>query len=405
MAVIGGGAAGIAAARHLHDAGIDCVLLEAKGRLGGRAMTYMAGEFPIDLGCGWLHSADRNPWVKIAERQGYPIDKTPPPWSRISNPVGFPFAEQQAFGVAREAFHERAEMTPLNGADPPLSRFLEPGERWNSLMNAVSTYFSGAELDHVSSQDLRNYEDTEVNWRVAAGYGTVVAGHAMGLNVVLNCEVQTVVWGGRGIRLKTFAGVIETEKVIVTLPTAIIAQQPELFDPALPEKMDAAGGLPLGLADKLFLSLESAEEFDKESRLFGHTDRTATAIYHFRPFGRPLVECYFGGTCADDLEREGPSAFFDFAKAELVGQLGSDFRGRIKPLPMNKWRSDRFARGSYSYAKPGKAQCRVVLTEPVDDKLYFAGEACSKTAFSTAHGAYATGIAAADRIIANRISK
>lgn len=64
--VVGGGAAGIAAARRLHDSGIDCVLVEARQRLGGRAWTIgNEAAFPIDLGCGWLHSADRNPWREI----------------------------------------------------------------------------------------------------------------------------------------------------------------------------------------------------------------------------------------------------------------------------------------------------------------------------------------------------
>src|SRR3954454_5289512 len=91
VVIVGGGAAGVAAGRRLHDAGVDCLLLEARTRLGGRAFTVRtAQDFPIDLGCGWLHSADRNPWTKIAVAQGLAIDKTPPPWSRLSLPIGFP---------------------------------------------------------------------------------------------------------------------------------------------------------------------------------------------------------------------------------------------------------------------------------------------------------------------------
>src|SRR4029079_11642090 len=108
------------------------------------------------------------------------------------------------------------------------------------------------------------------------------------------------------------------------------------------------------------------------------TNQTDTAIYHLRPFGRPLIECYFGGTCADALEVEGASAFFDFAMAELVALLGSDFARRIKPLPMHLWRTDQFARGAYSYAKPGHVESRAALASPVAGRLFFAGEACSK---------------------------
>jgi monoamine oxidase len=72
---------------------------------------------------------------------------------------------------------------------------------------------------------------------------------------------------------------------------------------------------------------------------------------------------------------------------------------------MHCWGTDPFARGSYSFALPGKADCRVRLAAPVDDRLFFAGEACSKNDFSTAHGGYLTGVAAADQAIAARSRK
>src|SRR5581483_1998581 len=106
--IIGGGAAGIAAARLLHETDVPCLLIEARERLGGRAFTAMHGGFPLDLGCGWLHSADRNPWVPIAESQGRTVDKTPPPWAqRPSLPYGFPIEQQHEFIQAMNAFFAR----------------------------------------------------------------------------------------------------------------------------------------------------------------------------------------------------------------------------------------------------------------------------------------------------------
>ena len=185
----------------------------------------------------------------------------------------------------------------------------------------------------------------------------------------------------------------------MTLPTSVLADAEQLFAPALPDKIEAARGLPLGLADKLFLSLEGAEEFDKDSRLFGATDQSATATYHMRPFGRPLIEAYFGGRLAADLEAGGASAFFEFAVSELTRQLGNEFAGRVKPIHVHRWGADPFARGSYSYALPGKADCRATLAAPVDGRLFFAGEACSHGDFSTAHGGWITGVIAADQAI------
>jgi monoamine oxidase len=69
---------------------------------------------------------------------------------------------------------------------------------------------------------------------------------------------------------------------------------------------------------------------------------------------------------------------------------------------MHAWGTDSCARGSYSCALPGKAERRAVLAAPVDGRIFFAGEACSQSAYSTAHGAYLTGVAAADAVLAER---
>jgi monoamine oxidase len=403
VAIIGGGAAGIGAARRLHDAGVPCLIIEARSRLGGRAWTSTEREgFALDLGCGWLHSAERNPWTRIAECQGRRIDRTPPPWMRLSLNNGFPHDEQRAFVAAQHAFYERLEETGEREPDRPASALLEPGNRWNNLMGAVATYVTGAEPDQVSIIDFARYEDDGVNWRVVEGLGTTVAAHAAGVATVLGCTVACIDHSGTRLAIETARGTITADRAIVTVPSALLAQEALRFRPALPDKIEAAAGLPLGLADKLFLSLAQPEEFPPDSRLFGRTDRTATATYHLRPFGRPLIECYFGGRNAADLELGGQAAFFEFARTELIGLLGTAFAPRIAPIALHGWRSDPFARGSYSFALPGKADGRAVLATPVDERLFFAGEACSRHDFSTAHGALVTGLAAADAVIAAR---
>jgi monoamine oxidase len=400
--VIGGGAAGVAAARRLHEAGIRCLILEARARLGGRAWTVIDGSgVALDLGCGWLHSADRNAWADIALEQGRAIDKTPPPWERPSLESCFPRDEQLDFLSAQHAFDQRLDGTAENGPDQPASAFLEAGGRWNALMDAVSTYYSGAELDRLSAHDLARYQDSGVNWRVVDGYGATVGAYGADLSVALECPVRRIDHSGKRLSIETAQGSVSADQVIVALPTSILTDG-TLFSPALPGKAEAAAGLPLGLANKLFLSLDRAEEFESDSRLFGRTDRTGTGSYHIRPLGRPIIEAYFGGQLAWDLEAQGEHAFHDFAVSELGGALGSTFARRLKPIKVHRWGADPFSRGSYSYALPGKADCRAILAEPVDDRLFFAGEACSPRDFSTTHGALQSGRAAADQVITAR---
>ncbi len=404
VAIIGGGAAGISAARALRMAGVPCRILEARSRLGGRAWTIETpGQgFPIDMGCGWLHSADRNPWADIAAATNVTIDRTQPPWTRPSTPIDFPLASQREFRQALDAFYDRVETLANTGRDAPASQCLLPDDPWTPLIGAVATFIAGAELDDVSAIDLNRYADTMVNWRLPQGYGHLIASSAAGIDITLDCEVTEIDSRSRRIRVGTSKGVFECDQAIVTLSTNCLASGAVRFLPELPDKLHAASRLPLGLNDKLFLALDGAEEFEKDSRIFGATDRVATAAYHMRPFGRPQIEGYFGGSLARDLEAGGEPAFFNFARDQLVRLLGSDFARRIRPLALHRWGADRFAKGAYSYALPGHADDRAVLAASVDGRLHFAGEACSERDFSTAHGAYFTGVAAAEAVLSRR---
>ena len=403
VVVVGGGAAGVAAARRLCDAGVDCLVVEARPRLGGRAWTVInASGFALDLGCGWLHSAESNPWVAVAEKQGASIDKTRPPWARPSLDVAFPRAEQDEFQEAMDAFFARLEQVAASEIDVPAAAALETGCRWNGLINAISTYISGAEWDLVSAKDFDRYADSGVNWRVVEGLGSVVAAAGANLPVMLDCPARGIDHRGKRLRVETARGAIAADQVIVTIPSTLLAKEQLKFTPALPKKTHAAQGLPLGLDDKLFMALDGAEEFERDTRVFAHTDRAATAAYQFRPLGRPQIEAYFGGNLAAELEASGDGAFFDFAVTELVGVFGSAFAHRLKPIRIHRWGLDPFALGAYSFALPGFADCRATLAEPVDDRLFFAGEACSTHDFSTAHGGFNTGVAAADQVIEAR---
>ena len=223
VAIVGGGAAGLAAGRRLHDAGVRCLILEARPRLGGRAWTVIdPSGHAIDLGCGWLHSADRNPWSDIAAAQGRAIDRTPPPWMRPSLTMGFPQSEQRAYIKASNEFYERLDAA-ASAPDRPASELLEPGGRWNDLIVTVNTFVTGTELVQVSVHDYARYEDTGVNWRVVEGYGATIAAYGADLPVMLECPVHRIDHRGPRLRIETAKGAISADQLVVTVPTSILA--------------------------------------------------------------------------------------------------------------------------------------------------------------------------------------
>ena len=303
--------------------------------------------------------------------------------------------------MASRRFHERREAIGPSDGDCSAAELLKPDCRFNPLLNAVSSYVNGVELNLVSVQDSNHYADTGVNWRVAEGYGAAIAAQAADLPIRLNCPVMHIDHRGRRLAIETALGTVMADAVIVTVPTPLIAAQGIRFRPELTEKVRAASVLPLGLADKLVMAVEVPEMLlPVDGHIIGNPNKAATGSYHLRPFGRPLIEGFFGGRLARKLEAGGPGALFDFAVAELVKLFGSGIRTRLRPLVETGWGRDPFARGSYSYALPGHADARATLATPLDGRVFFAGEACSPHDFTTAHGAYLTGIEAAYEAIA-----
>ncbi|QPF85033.1 FAD-dependent oxidoreductase [Bradyrhizobium genosp. L] len=400
VAIIGAGAAGLGAAHALKRTGLSTIVLEARDRLGGRAHTIQAApDVTFDVGCGWLHSADKNSFVDIARQLEFAINKDLPPWRERAYGKAFPQADRDEFVTALDAFYDRIEEAAESDKDAPANLYLEPGNRWNPMIDAISTYVNGCELDQASILDIDAYEDTEINWRVRRGYGALITAYGAELPVVLNCEVKLIDHAGPRVRVETSRGTIEADKVIVTVPTNLLADEAIRFSPVLPDKLDAARGLPLGLADKVTLALEGADAFPAEGNLRGATMRTEMGTYHIRPFGQPCIEGFFGGRFAQALEDAGDGAIAAHSIDEIVSFLGSDVRRKLKPLKESRWAHDKFARGSYSHALPGHAGKRAVLAAPVDGRLFFAGEATSPNFFSTAHGARDSGERAAMEVL------
>jgi len=404
VVVVGAGAAGVGAGRALAAAGRRFLVVEARDRVGGRAWTVDTGHgFAVDLGCEWLHSAPVNPLVPLARAAGITVDEYDKLWADEWNQAKLGETAYAEFrGAVDDLFEKAANLAAAGGPDCALGDLLAAGHPWRPAIEAICGWITGARLDQLSAVDLGRNKDLQVNWRLPAGYGALIARLAEGLPLRLACPVTRIDWRDRTVVLDTPAGRLTARHVILTLPTDVLAGGGVEFLPALPaEKLQAAADLPLGANLKLFLKIDG-EPFGppRDFQMPTRYDRAESSFLHVQPFGRPLVGAYFGGDQARALEAAGVAAMTDFVESELTAAFGGKLAGRFTPLAASGWMADPLAGGAYSYARPGAADARARLAAPLDDRLFFAGEATSPHDFATAHGAYRSGLAAAEAALA-----
>ena len=273
-------------------------------------------------------------------------------------------------------------------------------DHWTELHDYFVSLYTSHDVDQVSTVDLMAYRDTEENWPVKDGYGTLVAAYGADVPVSLNTPVTEIDWSGPGVTVETARGDLKAETVLITVSTGVLAAGDILFRPALPAwKQEAVTGLPLGVHNRICLV------FDKD--VFGTDVRPGFAVktgedepmaFRVRPFDFDYVVALTGGRFADWLERAGTAASVDLATEKLAAAFGSGIKKHVSGHNATAWRGDPWVKGAYSCAVPGQAHQRAELAKPLDGKLYFAGEATSREFFSTAHGAYLSGIDAARKI-------
>jgi monoamine oxidase len=397
--VIGAGAAGLAATRTLVDRGLSVHCIEARDRIGGRAWTDSETfGVPFDRGCAWLHSADINPWRRIAAELGLTVIEQKQVWQgRVGD---------RWLGADENADWDRviaarfASISAVGASGRDVAASTVPAERgmWSTVAEAVVSWYTSADSDQVSTLDIFNANDTNIDLPIVEGYGALVAHYGDGLPVSLATSVTRVAWGDHTVAVDTPQGTMKARAAVVAVPTNVLASGAIRFDPPLPiAKQEAIHSIPLGNAEKVAFRIDG-NPFGMRPGTFGiaRADRSCTGGYQFHPFERPLVIGFLGGSCARELEAAGEEAMISFAIGELVQLLGADVRRHVRKSTVTRWASDPFIGGGYSAARPGHAHRRADLAAPLDDKLFFAGEACSIDAYATCHGAYLTGVAAAN---------
>lgn len=401
--VIGAGAAGLAATRSLLAAGCRVALIEARGRIGGRAWTEPWHGIPFDHGASFIHAEQSNPWTTIARRLR--IATTIDPRRRLLF-VGARHASEEelaAFMAARARAQGQVVEAAKAGRAVSIAEAVRGTGPWSAQAQvALGPWLLGAENEVADAADFA----AGVSGRdrlVGTGYGRLVAAYGRSLPVTLNAAVRRIDHRGKGVVVDTAAGRLGGRLAIVTLPTGVLASGRVRFAPALPiEKQRAIEALPMGLLTKVALCFEG-DPFGQGETLYLHR-RTAdqrAALYMMRPCGQNLALAFVGGDLARELEHAGETAAAEFALEPLLEIFGTGLRSRLRGVRQTRWGIDPFALGSYAVARPGAAAMRAVLARPLADRLLFAGEACAGDGWATTvAGAHLSGRRAAREALA-----
>jgi len=413
VVIVGAGVAGLAAATYLRRRNIPVTLLEASGRIGGRAFTShpaALGGSAFDHGASWLHAAQRNPLVALAD----------PAQDTLTNSDEARSERLFVDGRPADAAEQSAYEAAWDRLDEVVAPALAPGQPDRSLADAMASMrddpwaatvalwegaiIAAADADALSVRDWRQNQLDGPNLSVCGGLGSFVV-RRLATDVDLGTPVTAIAWDcAAGVRIETARGTIRAAACIVTVSTGVLASGAIRFTPALPHPVQAAiAGLPMGLLSKVALRAAGPDRFGLPSNtgLVGQAGTGGSNMAFIAwPQGMDHIIGFVGGRAAWAVAAD-PAAAEALARAGLRGVLGSAAARMADSAVVTGWGTDPFTLGSYAYAPPGQAGMRRQLAAAFPaERLLFAGEACRTDGLAgTVGGAFLSGEEAAARLM------
>lgn len=417
-AVIGAGLAGLAAASELRRQGQDVFIIEGRDRIGGRIWTSRKWpDAPLDLGASWIHGVDGNPITPLADAIEAPRLATH--YERVAtfNTHGQALTEAEeaqldaisgrmaaALREAQQLDDDRSVRAALSALEkefersPQAARFLD-----FCVSSTIEQEYSGS----ATRLSAHWYDSARVfpgdDALFAQGFDGITEFLARGVRIERSQVVREIHWGASGVRVMTQATEFVVDNVIITLPLGVLQSQGVRFTPELPEdKRRAIASLGMGVLNKCYLRFREAfwpEDVDWLQYVSPRMGAWTEWVSFQRVAQVPILLGFNAAEHGRQIEELSDREIVDSGMATLRAIFGP----RIPPPiddQVTRWSADPFARGSYSYNALGSTPAmRDALAAPVQDRLFFAGEATAKDDFGTAHGAYLSGLRAARELL------
>ena len=427
--IIGGGASGLAAARALSEKGVRLILLDARNRLGGRILTVRnkMSSVPLELGGEFVHGRPKET-LSIVRAARLNLIGTPDTHYRSQNGKLSPIAD--FWGTLKNLRQGLARSMERAAADCSFSEYLERAELGRTSRDLLLNFaqgFDAADPDKMSARSLA-WEEGEDNsqLRIIDGYDEVVTWLRAGLDpsrskVKLGAIVTMVRWKRGRVLVECNGSTgrsteqLHARAVLVTVPLAMLKAKLVNFLPELREKERAWEKLELGQVFKLVLHFREAfwqtERFRTQHKLdagsatglmFVHSEQQEIPVWWTSaPSLAPILTAWAGGPKAEALLSADEPTRLAKVIAAITDVFGIPRRlveDNLEAWWMHDWRSDAFSRQAYTYVGVGGQSSAKALARPIQQTLFFAGEATDAEQMGTVAGAIRSGQRAAREI-------
>lgn len=412
--IVGAGAAGIAAGRRLLASNKKFAIIEASDRMGGRCFTDTATfDLPFDRGASSIHLPAQSSLPKLAARIGADLYADPAREQvRVRKRIG---AEKDL-----EEIHSKLELEDFyadsvrcNAAiaqaaadkgDVSCAEAL-PGDLgyWQRTMEFVlGPYRFGAELKELSAKEYASSVNRSPAWLSRQGAGALIGKLALGVPIKFFSPVTLVDWRERSVALTMGQEVVTARAAIITASTAVLASGKIEFRPHLSARYAGAfEKLKLGSYDHVALAFDdNALGLNANEVVFEKAFTAKTAALFANVHGTRLSLLTLAGHAGAELADKGESAMTDFALDWISGIFGSRAKRAVSRMRATSWKKEPWVLGAFSSGPPGAQDARKALAEPLNDAVWFAGEAVHQNLWGTVGGAWQDGERAANAVIA-----